>query len=271
MMVRMFEIDGADSNLSASSDALPPRAKLSFTRMLRRRIGDGVRHHGFAKTFCDVASAVYRIMMELTPARKKTRYGDLDYDLEHAVDTTRANVNLRTQLMATLAGHPYFATEPWLFEQIMQALPADLREFTFIDLGSGKGRAMLMASDHPFRRILGIEFLPVLHQAARKNIAKYTSERQQCKQIESVNMDVRDFAFPYGPLVVYVFNSFPQPVFAEVLENLRRAVEEDPRQVYVAYRYLEFEALLQKCRWLEKVAGTEHWAVYGNRVSAVIG
>ncbi len=233
--------------------------------MLRRRVRDGVRHHGFARTFWEMAAAVYRIVMELTPARKKTRYGDLDYDLEHSVDTTRANVTLRTQLMATLAGHPYFATEPWLFEQIMQALPADLREFTFVDLGSGKGRALLMASDCPFRRIVGIEFLPALHHAATENIGKYSSEHQRCKHIESVNMDVRDFPFPSRPLVVYMFNSFPEAVFAEVLENLRRSVEQNPRPVYVAYRYLEFEHLLRRCEWLEKVAGTEHWAVYKNR------
>jgi len=152
-----------------------------------------------------MAAAVYRSVMELTPARKKTRYGDLDYDLSHSVDTTRANVTLRTQLMATLAGHPYFATEPWLFEQIMQALPADLREFTFVDLGSGKGRVLLMASDCPFRRIVGIEFLPALHHAATENIGKYSSEHQRCKHIESVNMDVRDFPFPSRPLVVYMF------------------------------------------------------------------
>ncbi len=253
-----------DSKLSASADPSPP-AKFSLTRILRRRVRDGIRHRGLAQTFWEMTSAVYRIVMELTPARKKTRYGDLDYDLEHSVDTTRANVNLRTQLMATLAGHPYFATEPWLFEQIMQALPPDLHEFTFVDLGSGKGRALLMASDYPLRRIVGVEFLSDLHHTAKKNIESYSSERQQCKRIESINLDARDFVFPAEPLVVYMFNSFPEPVFAEVLENLHRSVEQNSRRVYVAYRYLEFEALLQKCEWLEKIAGTEHWAVYKNR------
>src|SRR5258708_3764329 len=170
MPVLMFEMNEADSNLSAAADASPPPAKPSFARMLHRRVRDGVRYRGFSKTFWEMTSAAYRIMMELTPARKKTRYGDLDYDLEHSVDTTRANVNLRTQLMATLAGHPYFATEPWLFEQIMQILPADLHEFTFVDLGSGKGRALLMASDYPLRRIVGVEFLSDLHHTAKKNI-----------------------------------------------------------------------------------------------------
>jgi hypothetical protein len=78
-------------------------------------------------------------------------------------------------------------------------------------------------------------------------------------------MDARDFAFPPGPLVVYMFNSFPAPVFAEVLENLHHSVDQNPRPVYVAYRYLEFEALLQECDWLKRVAGTEHWAVYKDR------
>jgi hypothetical protein len=250
-----------DSKSVASVDASPP-ADARFHRMLRRRLRDGAQYHGLVKTFWEMISSVYHIMIELTPARKKTRYGDLDYDLEYSVNTTRANINLRTQLMATLAGHPYFATEPWLFEQIMRALPEDLHEFTFVDLGSGKGRALLMASDYPFRHILGAEFLPVLHDAAKKNIEKYSSEQQQCKRIESLCTDARDLALPTGPLVVYMFNSFPEPVFVKVLENLRRSVEENPRPVYVAYRYLEFETLLQKCEWLEKAAGTEHWAVY---------
>ena len=254
-----------DSIPGAPVDASPTPVKSSFTRMLSRRMRDGVRHHGFARTLWEMTTALYRIVIELTPARKKARYGDLDYDLEHSVDTTRANVNVRTQIMATLAGHPYFATEPWLFEQIMQALPADVREFTFVDLGSGKGRALLMASDYPFRRILGVEFLSALHDAAKKNIEKYSSEQRRCKQIEPICMDARDFTFPSGPLVIYMFNAFPEPVFTEVLENLHRSVEQNPRQVYVAYRYLEFETLLQKCEWLEKAAGTEHWAVYRNR------
>jgi SAM-dependent methyltransferase len=226
-----------------------------------------------------MSSAVYRIVMELTPARKKTRYGDLDYDLDHSVDTTRANVNLRTQLMATLAGHPYFATEPWLFEQIMQALALSiqqsglsqglahgaLRAFTFIDVGSGKGRALLMAANYGFKRIIGVEFMPELHRVAQANIARCASERQQCRQIESICLDARDFQFPMEPLVLYLFNPFSEPTFAAVLENLRSSVEQAPRPVYVAYRFTEFEGLLAKADWLEKVAGTEQWAAFRNR------
>jgi hypothetical protein len=86
-------------------------------------------------------------------------------------------------------------------------------------------------------------------------------------------MDVRDFEFPNEPLVVYLFNPFPEPAFAAVLENLRHSLLESPRPLFLAYRYTEFEGLLQKWEWLEKVAGTEQWVVYENcqnRVNAKI-
>ena len=75
-------------------------------------------------------------------------------------------------------------------------------------------------------------------------------------------MDALDFEFPAGPLVVYLFNPFLEPVFAAVLGNLQRSWERNPRPVYVAYRYVEFEWLLAENDWLEKIGGTEQWAVY---------
>jgi hypothetical protein len=77
-------------------------------------------------------------------------------------------------------------------------------------------------------------------------------------------MDARDFQFPSDPLVVYLFNPFSEPTFTQVLENLRRSVAQSPRPVYIAYRFTEFEQLLAQAEWLEKIAGTEQWAVYGN-------
>ncbi len=105
------------------------------------------------------------------------------------MDTTRSNVAVGTQFLTGVMARPYFATEPWLFEQIMDALARSiqrlaisqeavaqtmLQDFTFIDLGSGKGRVLLMASEYPFQKIIGVEFMPELHRAAQKNIAGYS-------------------------------------------------------------------------------------------------
>jgi hypothetical protein len=238
-----------------------------------------VRYFGLPRYLLELAAATWDALLELLPSRRTARFGDLDYDWEHEVNTTRSNVRFRTQFLTGLTARPYFASEPWIFEQIMQALAlsiqqsavsqnlahAALRDFAFIDLGSGKGRALLMASDYPFRRILGVEFMPELNVAAQKNIATYSSRGHQCRQIQSLCMDARDFEFPLEPLVVYLFNPFSEPTFAQVLGNLRRSVEQAPRTVYIAYRFPEFESLLSRSTWLEKIAGTEQWAVYGNR------
>src|SRR6202011_5242232 len=133
------------------------------------------------------------------------------------------------------------------------------------DLGSGKGRVLLMASDYPFQRIVGVEFMPDLNRAAQKNITSYSSDRQRCTQVEAVCMDARDFQFSPDPLVVYLFNPFSKATFAQVLENLRRSIELARQPVWIAYRFTEFEGLLAKGDWLEKITGTEQWAVYKNR------
>src|SRR5262249_41876406 len=158
-----------------------------------------------------------------------------DYDWEHEVDTTRSNVGFRAQLLAELAGRPYFASDPWLFEEMMQALalsiqqsalsqgiaaPTGLQDFIFIDLGSGKGRSLLMAAAYGFKRIIGVEFMPEWHRAAEENIRKFAAANPSAPPIESVCMDAVDFDFPAEPLVVYLFNPFPEPVFVTVMERL---------------------------------------------------
>ena len=173
-------------------------------------------------------------------------------------------------LFRSLSGHQYFPSEPWLFEEMMQGLPIRFQDFTFVDLGSGKGRALLMAALYGFRRIIGVEYMPEWHRAGEENIRKYAAncaaQNKPAAAIDTVRMDARDFEFPAGPLVVYMFNPFPEPVLAAVLDKLRQSLLSNPRPVFVAYRYVEFEHLLIKCGWLEKIAGTQQWAVWRNPV-----
>jgi SAM-dependent methyltransferase len=256
-------MDKADSNLSSSARAAAPKA--AFRQAFTRQWQESVRYFGFWRALWELAGAFWRAVMEVRPSRRKASFGDLDYDWEHEVNTTRSDLSMRTQFLADLAGLRYFASEPWLFEQMMQALPIQFADFTFVDLGSGKGRALLMTAPYGFRRVIGVEFVPEWHQIAQENIRKFSGENQSAPPIESLCMDAQDFEFPAGPLVVYMFNPFPEPVFAVVLERLRQSLLKNPRPVFVAYRYVEFEGLLQKCGWLEKVAGAEQWAVYRSR------
>ena len=58
-----------------------------------------------------------------------------------------------------------------------------------------------------------MEFMPEWHRIAEENIRKFVAEHEIAAAIESLCMDAREFEFPAGPLVVYLFNPFPEPVF----------------------------------------------------------
>src|SRR5271169_6097318 len=144
-------------------------------------------------------TALLEFVRDSTPERRRQRYGDAEYDWDHRVNTTSAAVGWRNRLLGVFHS-PYQPTEPDLFHEMLAALSQqghfDFHDFVFIDLGSGKGRALLMASDYPFRRIVGVELLPTLHQAAEENLGKYRSESQKCFALESICADATEFPFP---------------------------------------------------------------------------
>ncbi|MFZ0536633.1 MAG: class I SAM-dependent methyltransferase, partial [Candidatus Sulfotelmatobacter sp.] len=135
----------------------------------------------------------------------------------------------------------------------------------FLDLGSGKGRALLMASDYPFRRIVGVELLPALNDAAQDNICKYRSESQKCFAMESICGDAAEFAFPDEPTVLFLFNPFPESGLRNVIANLEQSLREHPRRVYVLYHNPLLEHVLGASIALKKIGGTHQYAMYGSR------
>ncbi len=227
---------------------------------------EGIVRDGLWPTIRRLSGETWELLCDSTPARRRQRFGDIEFDLDHRVDTTSARLPLRTRLRGLISS-PYQPTDPALFHQIMQCLNLHWPEFTFIDVGSGKGRTLLMASDYPFRRILGIEILPELHQVARENVRKYKSPQQKCVAMECICGDARAFAFPPEPSVVYLFNPLPEPGLAKVIENLERSLQQSPRPVWVIYHNPEHECLLAQSAVLEKRGGTQSYVVYGRAAS----
>jgi hypothetical protein len=177
------------------------------------------------------------------------------------VDTTSATVSFRDRLLGVFHSG-YQPTEPGAFQEMLDSLAIDYKQFTFIDLGSGKGRTLLMASDYPFRRILGVELLPALHRAAAENIRRYKSERQKCFVMDSVCGDASEFVFPAEPTVLYLFNPFPEAVLQRVVANLEHSLGANPRPVYVVYHNPLLEHVLAGSPRLRKFGRAEQCSVY---------
>jgi SAM-dependent methyltransferase len=228
-------------------------------------IADAVQHRGILGALGYYWGAAMEFLRDLTPQRRRSRYGDTDYDFDHGVDTTWATVSFRTRLREFTSGARYQASDPALFHEILGALPVSPEGFTFVDLGSGKGRTLLMASDYPFRKIIGVELLDELHEVARQNIANYRSDQQKCFDIEARCGDAREFQFPQQPLVLYLFNPFPDYVLHTVLDRLRLSAVSHPRDIYVIYHNLVHQDMFDARPWLQKMSSTHQYAIYKGR------
>jgi len=122
-----------------------------------------------------------------------------------------------------------------------------------------------MASDYPFRRIVGVERLPALHQAARENLAKYENSSQQCFAIQAICGDAIEFPFPDEPILLFLFNPFPESGLRRVIGNLERSLLAHPRTVFVLYHNPLLEHVLSESAALEKIGGTHQYSIYASR------
>ncbi|MGO9641291.1 MAG: class I SAM-dependent methyltransferase [Candidatus Acidiferrales bacterium] len=132
-------------------------------------------------------------------------------------------------------GVDYIAIEPERFRELVSQLNIRFEDFAFVDFGSGKGRALLLAAEFPFKRIVGIEFAPELHAIAQRNIRSYGNPKRRCANIESICMDFSEYELPDEPCVLYFFDPCGGSVLAKTLENIRRSLEQRPRTIYLLY------------------------------------
>jgi hypothetical protein len=132
-------------------------------------------------------------------------------------------------------GNECVCTSPKSFDFIMRNLPPELGPYTFIDIGSGKSRTLLLASHYPFGAIVGVEFARELVSIARRNIKAYSSPAQKCQTLSVVEADAAAYTFPDVPLVVYFYNPFSKDVFDIVLGNLAASLARSPRDCFVIY------------------------------------
>lgn len=211
-------------------------AKPTLASAVLRWLRDSVRARGVVGSLKYLGSQFVECVKDSLPERRRSRFGDIDYDCDHAVDTTWARLPLSVRLREVFSERLYQPTVEEEFCSIMGHLAGvDLRTYTFIDLGSGKGRALLLASMYPFWHIAGVEVQPELDAVARDNIERFFDEEQQCHTIESICRDAREYDFPLTNIVLYLFNPFPDYVLREVLEKLIESARMAPRSIYVLY------------------------------------
>jgi 16S rRNA G966 N2-methylase RsmD len=165
-----------------------------------------------------------------------TREQDGDFDQTYGVKTSGI-VRLRELAVVGqhwTAGTDYQAIAAALFDEMIEHLSIHHEQYAFVDLGSGKGRALLLAAAHPFRQIAGVEFSKDLTAIARRNIEHYTGPRV-CNHIEAVNADAAEYQLPASPFIIFMYNPFDEAVMNPVASHIIRAARGSVLPSYVIY------------------------------------
>jgi SAM-dependent methyltransferase len=169
-------------------------------------------------------------------ARREWARHDRAFDARHGVDTTGI-VPLETLVIDShnkSHGIRYQPSDPDAFRALIASLDEPLDELTFVDLGAGKGRTLLIASELGFRRVVGVEFAHELCDIARRNVAAYPASAARGDGVQVVCADAAHWPLPDAPLLLYVYNAFEPPLMAEVLDSIHRSWEERPRTILLA-------------------------------------
>jgi hypothetical protein len=157
------------------------------------------------------------------------------FDRKYRVDT--AGIidlhQLKVDAASARFGYRYGGITQQAFDELLANLDVRYENFTFVDFGSGKGAALLHASNCPFKKIVGVEFAKELHLIAQANFKSYCNPRQRCFQLESICMDAVQYQFPDGPLILLFNSPFGVEVWQRVVVNLKDSIAAAPRQIYL--------------------------------------
>jgi SAM-dependent methyltransferase len=169
-----------------------------------------------------------------------TRWIDHRFDRKYHTETTAALAPARFAVAEELRRHAveYVASPAGSFVRFLREQELDFTNYTFVDLGCGKGRTLLLAAlRFPFQRVVGVEFEPRIYEICKQNIDIFLRSAKVHCVPEVVCMSAGAFAFPPGDLLLYLFNPFDEHVMSEVAANLRAALASGQRHVRVVYSH----------------------------------
>lgn len=158
------------------------------------------------------------------------------FDRDHGTDTSGVVSAEALPLDEAARAHAicYAGSQPGVLRAALETLPS-LSNCTFVDLGCGKGRALLVASEWAFRDIVGVELSPGLAAVARRNAARMAELHPGRTAIRVVVADASTFPLPAGDLVVFLYHPFGAELVARVVSGIEAALAAEPRRLYVVY------------------------------------
>jgi len=193
--------------------------------------------------------------IKLPRMSRKEGYTPHPFDAEHGVQTSGLIPGrfLKTGHTHDRHSTAYFGVAPSVFHALLKRWQrtrpsARISQFTFIDLGAGMGRALLLAAEYPFRKVIGIELNPALANIARDNLTTWRSARNARAPIQILCGDAVDARHPKGPCLVFLFNPFGPSVMRRLVQRWARIFANRPGELDLLYVNPEQDHVIERQR-----------------------
>jgi SAM-dependent methyltransferase len=190
-------------------------------------------------------------MIDRTVQKLRTRpvVDDVDFDAIHGTDTRQVIKVYKLDAVspAYIHSHGYDACDIVRLRRDLLYLPISPRGYEFVDVGCGKGRALIFAAEMGFRKVTGVEISPMLAEVASKNL--------EICGIEGAILveDAATFAIPEAPCVCYLYDPFGKSVMRQFVKNVEQRLKRSVADLWIIYRgplhgrVLESSSALKTC------------------------
>jgi len=180
-----------------------------------------------------------RKMLERVPLARNLYHGwerTHPFDRRHGIDTSGMMPVTQMGLDPATARHmmPYAGSQPSIVRRAIALLP-NQEDYCFVDLGCGKGRPLLVASEFAFRRILGVELSADLVAVANANAAKMRRRFPARPPIELIEGNAAHFRLPDGKVVLFFYHSFDAELMVELINRAVNSLAGPVEHLFVIY------------------------------------
>ena len=211
-----------------------------------KKLYSKVRNQGLKKTIVDFLTLLY----------------DYYFDFKNRIDTASWYSIADLAKENDVAKHAvlYQGTKILPLASLFKRL--DIKEDqVFVDIGSGKGRVLMLASKYGFKKVKGIEFSGFLCLIAEQNIEKYKAINNSKTHFEIINIDAAKYQIGYDENVFFMYNPFDEFIMKKVLNNIMDSIEENKREVLVIYVNPVHRHFLENIIKPKKVTNYNLWNV----------
>jgi len=167
------------------------------------------------------------------------------YDLKHGTDTFSPVEldDLGVDDAKKEHARMYQATHALPLRRLLRAVGIPPGK-VLIDLGCGKGKVLLVASEFGFKELRGVDFSPLLCGIARRNCATFKADTGTTAEFDIHESDVLAYRMKDDEDVFFLFNPFDEHILRQVLRNILASRQRRKRKIWILYRNAVFRGVV---------------------------